>query len=299
MMIYSCLLAVALLLSSPWWLYRIFTNGRYRIGLRARVGVIRPSLDRAVRDKQVIWLHAVSVGEVLAAERLVLDLEESLSGQNSAWVIAVSTTTAAGFKLAKRKLPGCPVFFIPLDFATTVRRYLKVLQPRMLILMESELWPRLLVECKRAKVPVVVVNARISDRSFPRYRLLKLLWKPLLAKVTFFFAQGEESGERLKRIGVDPVRIHVVGNLKYDAPIARQTPLVRALNANLPMADLIVCGSTLEGEEVEILAAWKRLMNTGHRGVLMLAPRHPERFTPVVRLAGPGHAAGEQMARQT
>jgi len=283
MMIYSCLLAVALIASSPWWLWRMATSGRYRAGLRGRLGEVPAELTRAVSGRDVIWLHAVSVGEVLAAEKLIVDLKAALPG----WVVAVSTTTAAGHKVARERLVDVPLFYMPLDFAYTMLRYLGTLKPKLVVLMESELWPRMLTECERAGVPVVVVNARVSDRSYPRYLKLKRFWQPLLATVTLFLAQGDESGERLAKIGVAQRRIRVVGNLKYDAPLSDKLGLVAKLRANLPpTGEFVVCGSTLEGEEVDILAAWAKLMASGHGGVLLIAPRHPERFDPVVRLVG-------------
>ena len=283
MMIYSGLLTLALMVSSPWWLWRMATSGRYRAGLRGRVGAVPMELTQAVAGHDVIWVHAVSVGEVLAAEQLIKELRAALPN----WVIAISTTTLAGQKIAKARLPNAPVFYMPLDYAYAMGRYLSALRPKLVVLMESELWPRMLYECERSGVPVVVVNARVSDRSFPRYLKLKALWKPLLAKVELFLAQGDESAERLAKIGVDPNRIRVVGNLKYDAPFDDQNEIVRALKQYLPATtEVVVCGSTLEGEEVDILEAWVRLMTTGHTGVLIIAPRHPQRFEPVAKLVG-------------
>jgi 3-deoxy-D-manno-octulosonic-acid transferase len=283
MMVYSFLLALALLVSSPWWLWRMIGSGRYRAGLLGRIGRIPPHLAGAVDGRDSIWLHAVSVGEVLAAERLIGELQAALP----ALAIAVSTTTETGQKLATERLPNCPVFYMPLDFANPMRRYLNVIRPKLVVLMESELWPRMLTECAHNGVPVVVVNARISDRSFPRYLLLRRLWKPLLAKVTLFLASGDESAERLAKIGVALNRIRVVGNLKYDAPAPTHLEIVHLLRRNLPTAgEVVVCGSTLEGEEAKILTAWERLLSTGHRGVLIIAPRHPNRFTTVLHLAG-------------
>jgi 3-deoxy-D-manno-octulosonic-acid transferase len=283
MMLYSCLLALALIVSSPWWLWRMATSGRYRAGFLGRLGKVPAHLTRAVEGRDTLWLHAVSVGEVLAAERLIADLRAALPH----YVVAVSTTTATGYKLATERLPDCPVFFMPLDFAYTMLRYLRTIRPKLVVLMESELWPRMLTECERAKVPVVVVNARVSDRSFPRYLRLRRLWKPLLAKVTLFLAQGDESAGRLARIGVPLGRIRVVGNLKYDAPPPANDEIVQTLRQSFPAAaEIVVCGSTLEGEEVEILEAWVRLFSTGHRGVLIIAPRHPNRFASVLRLTG-------------
>jgi 3-deoxy-D-manno-octulosonic-acid transferase len=285
MTLYSCLLMAALIVSSPWWLWRMITSGRYRAGLLGRLGRVPSGLKQAVEGRDVVWLHAVSVGEVIAAERLISELRAALPG----WVIAVSTTTAEGQKIAGERLEGVPVFYLPLDFAFTVQRYLRALRPKLLVLMESELWPRLLVECARAAVPVAVVNARISDRSFPRYLVLKVLWKPLLNNVTSFLAQGDESAERLAKIGVPLNRIRVVGNLKYDAPLPQKHGLVHTLKENLPEGrEVVVCGSTLEGEEREILDAWVRLISAGHRGNLIIAPRHPHRFGEVYRMARKG-----------
>jgi 3-deoxy-D-manno-octulosonic-acid transferase len=183
-------------------------------------------------------------------------------------------------------LNDTPVFYMPLDFAFIMRRYLDVLRPKLVVLIESELWPRLLTECERIGTPVVVVNARVSDRSFPRYMLLKSLWKPLLEKVTLFLAQGDESAARLAQIGAPMAKIRVVGNLKYDAPLPHRVELVEALKANIPAgAEVVVAGSTLEGEELKLLEAWVRLMTSGHRAVLIIAPRHPQRFEEVFRLA--------------
>ena len=283
MMLYSFLLTLTLIITSPWWLWRLASSGPYRGGLLGRLGHVPEDLARAVEGRDTLWLHAVSVGEVLAAERLIGELQAALPQ----YVIAISTTTATGHQLATERLPGCPVFYMPLDFAFIMRCYLGILRPKLVVLMESELWPNMLTECKQAEVPVVVVNARISDRSFPRYLRLRRLWKPLLANVTLFLAQGDESAERLAQIGVPLNRIRVVGNLKYDTPPPAEGKITRLLRQHAPNpGELIVCGSTLEGEEAEILAAWARLISTGHRGILIIAPRHPDRFAAVLRLAG-------------
>ena len=283
MMLYSFLLTLTLIITSPWWLWRLASSGPYRGGLLGRLGQVPEDLARAVEGRDTLWLHAVSVGEVLAAARLIGELQAALPQ----YVIAISTTTATGHQLAAERLPGCPVFYMPLDFAFIMRRYLGILRPKLVVLMESELWPNMLTECKQAEVPVVVVNARISDRSFPRYLRLRRLWKPLLANVTLFLAQGDESAERLAQIGVPLNRIRVVGNLKYDTPPPAEGKITRLLRQHAPNpGELIVCGSTLEGEEAEILAAWARLISTGHRGILIIAPRHPDRFAAVLRLAG-------------
>lgn len=260
------------------------TSGRYRAGLGGRLGVLPKELDGVNaargagldRASGLVWLHAVSVGEVLAAERLVNELGKALPD----YLIVVSTTTAAGYKVAGERL-GVPVFYFPLDFAFAVKRYLRALQPSLFVTMESELWPRMLVECERAGVPVAVVNARVSDRSFPRYMRLRRLWRPLLGKVSIFLAQGEETAGRLRAIGVGAERIRVTGNLKYDLKEVSSNKVAAILKRARGTSRLIVAGSTLEGEESMLLSAWPRILRGGKDFVMIIAPRHPQRFEEV------------------
>ena len=226
----------------------------------------------------MVWIHAVSVGEVMAATQLIRELRAALPG----WVIAVSTTTATGQRLAKERLPESPVFYFPLDFAFVIRRYLDVLHPNLLILMESELWPNLIDQCASSGVPVAVVNARISDRSLPRYLRLRRLWRPLLAKISLYLAQSEENAARWLRIGAPADRVRVSGNLKYDVRAAGASALVELLRERLPEgAPVVVCGSTLEGEEKMLVEAWPAVLAVEPRAVMVLAPRHPDRFAAV------------------
>jgi 3-deoxy-D-manno-octulosonic-acid transferase len=292
MLLYSFLLMVVLIVGAPYWLLRMAFSGRYRAGILGRFGIFPNGFADRVATMRIerrgnggvrplMWIHAVSVGEVLAAIRLV---DEFRNGEfqrvRPGMVFAVSTTTEAGQRLAQERLPGCSVFYFPLDLAFAVRRYLKFLSPEMVVLIESELWPRLISECAAMKVPVVVANARISDRSLPRYLRLKALWRPLLAKVTLFLAQSEEAVERLRRIGAP--RVELTGNLKYDARPGKETPLVAEVRAGLPEdSPVIVCGSTLEGEEAMILEAWPEVLKASPDAVLIIAPRHPSRFDSV------------------
>ncbi|MDE1176131.1 MAG: 3-deoxy-D-manno-octulosonic acid transferase [Edaphobacter sp.] len=280
--VYSVLLAVALVIGAPWWLARMTTSGRYRAGLTQRLGRIPAEVREAVAGKQVIWLHAVSVGEVLATSELVRQLREALPG----WVIAVSTTTETGQKLARERYTGSPVFYLPLDFASLVRRYLHLLRPNLLILMESELWPNLMNECARSGVPVAVVNAKISDRSLPRYMRLRRLWRPLLKNVSLFLAQSEENARRLVTIGALPERVLSPGNLKYDVKAPETSAMTILLSGSLSDgAKVLVAGSTLEGEEAMLLAAWPAVLEAVPDAVMVLAPRHTPRFDAVAALA--------------
>ena len=270
MWLYSLGLTLALIVSAPWWVLRMLTSGRYREGLGERLGFV-PARLRV--QPNVVWLHAVSVGEVLAAGRLIAAIEES------GLRVALSTTTAAGQKLAREKYGAERVFYFPLDFAFAVRAYLRALRPCALVLMESELWPRVLVECERAEVSVVVVNGRVSDRSFPRYMKLSRLWKPLLAKVRLILTQSQEDAWRWRMIGSQWVE--TTGNLKYDVRVEEESALVESVRAALPTEEtrVLVCGSTLEGEESPLLDCWR-----GQDAVMVLAPRHPQRFDAVAKL---------------
>jgi 3-deoxy-D-manno-octulosonic-acid transferase len=279
-LIYSFLLTLALVVAAPWWLGRMLTSNRYREGFAQRLGAVPPALRHTGASGKIIWLHAVSVGELFAAARLVQELRESLPD----WTVVISTTTATGQKIARERFGTDAVFYLPLDFAFAVRPYLRALQPRLLILMESELWPRLLVECERAAIPVAVVNARISDRSFPRYLRLRALWRPLLRKVHLFLAQGEETAERLRQIGVPAERVQVSGNLKYDLLAPPPNAVAARLEFLLRDRKLIVAGSTLSGEERMLLAAWTEIVQAKPETVLVLAPRHPQRFPEVAEL---------------
>ena len=284
MVVYSTLLSLALGLSAPWWLVRMALSGRYRQGFAGRLGVVPAELRStlAARGSQhpLIWLHAVSVGEVFVAERLIAGLRKALPNS----VFVVSTTTATGQAMAKQRLTGVSVFFFPLDFAFAIRSYLRLLQPAMVILIESELWPRVLTECELQGVPVAVVNARISDRSYPRYMRLRHLWRPLLAKVNLFLAQGEETAARLRGIGVPAASIAVPGNLKYDAAETPETPLVSRLRVIARGRKLLIAGSTLAGEEALLLDAWPAVLRTHPEAMLLLAPRHPQRFHVVEQM---------------
>jgi 3-deoxy-D-manno-octulosonic-acid transferase len=272
LLFYSLALALVLIVGAPYWLFRMATSGKYREGLSERLGFVPRRLD-IKPDEPLIWVHAVSVGELLAATRMIEDLRDSLSG----WRIVVSTTTRSGQALARQRFGAEHAFYFPLDFAFAIRAYARALKPRLLVLMETEFWPRLLMECRRSNIPVAVVNARISDRSWPRYLQLRFLWKRLLNGLSIVLAQSEQDVKRLRAIGAANVRYG--GNLKYDVRATSVGPVIAALEKQIkPGTKVLVCGSTLEGEE-------QLLLQAAPSDVLMiLAPRHPERFPAVVRL---------------
>lgn len=279
---YSALLGLGLLLSAPWWLFRLATTGRYREGLRERLGAVPARLRAAAAGKRVVWVHAVSVGEVLAVSRLVAELQTALNRTaEDDWLVVVSTTTRTGQALAQGHFGAERVFFFPLDFAWAVRAYLRDLEPALMILAESELWPRLLFECGRRSIPVSVVNARVSDRSFRRALRVKTMWAHALRKPTLWLAQSEADAQRLETLGVLSEVVQVTGNLKFDPRPTVENGMRRRLGSLRKATSLIVAGSTLEGEESCLLALWPSLREAVPSLSLLIAPRHPERFEQV------------------
>ncbi len=278
LLFYNLALFAVLLVGAPWWLFLILTTRKYRDGLWERLGLRRPQLQSR---RPVLWLHAVSVGEVLAIGRLVKRLEECLPG----YELALSTTTRTGQELARERFGASRVFYCPLDLPWAVGRVLNQLNPRILILAETEFWPNLLSSCRRRGIPVAVVNARISDRSWPRYRMLKWLWKGILRALTLVLAQSEDDALRLAAIGCPAGRVHVTGNLKFDLRSAGENEAVRLLRKVAAGRRVIVAGSTLDGEEEILLQAWKELAaQRQEKLMLVIAPRHPERFEAVAAL---------------
>ena len=267
--LYSFALLLVLLVGAPYWLFRMATSGKYREGLAERLGFVP---RRLAISKRILWVHAVSVGEVLAASRLIEDLSA-----RSGCTVVISTTTRTGQRLARERFGADRVFYFPLDFAFAVRAYLRALRPHMVVLLETEFWPRMLVECRRAGTPMAVVNARISDRSWPRYRRLRFLWERLLNNFAVALAQSQLDADRLIALGASNVQVG--GNLKFDIRVAQPAAITETLRTHLASgANVIVCGSTLAGEEELLLDALPPGVIT------ILAPRHPERFDSVAAL---------------
>ncbi|MGC2617112.1 MAG: glycosyltransferase N-terminal domain-containing protein, partial [Terracidiphilus sp.] len=203
---YNLALLTALVAGAPWWLWRMATTQKYREGLADRLGRVPDRLRTAsAKGNPVIWIHAVSVGEVLAVSRLVQEIAVAFPGYR----LLISTTTRTGQELARTRFGADRVFYCPLDLPWAVHAYLKALQPRMLILAETEFWPNMLSGCFRRDIPVAVVNARISDRSWPRYQMLVRLWRPILGQLSRVLAQTSTDAERLVELGCPPELVSV------------------------------------------------------------------------------------------
>jgi 3-deoxy-D-manno-octulosonic-acid transferase len=306
--LYSLLLAAGMLLSLPYWLYQILRHGKYRAGFAERMGKVPARLVEAASDsRRVIWVHAVSVGEVLAVCGLVEEMRRSFPWHR----VLVTTTTGTGQELARKRFGEENVFYFPLDFAFAIRPYLRALRPGLVVLAETEFWPNFLHLAHASGASIAVVNARISDRSWPSYRRFRWALRRMLAHVDMFLAQTPEDAARLQSIGAEAGRVQVTGNLKFDvslpSPPAIVESLQRALAAEVA-GPVLVCGSTVEGEEPVLLKAFENVRVVHPRAVMILAPRHPERFDEVAillqRLGMPsirrsrwtGESAGEALA---
>jgi 3-deoxy-D-manno-octulosonic-acid transferase len=280
--LYSALLAVAMLLSLPYWLFQMARHGKYHTGLAERLGRVPARLKLPRRDDSVLWVHAVSVGEVLAVAGLIEELRGR--GQHK---IFISTTTDTGQALARQRFGESSVFYFPMDFAFAIRPYLRALRPKMVIIAETEFWPNFLRLAHASGARIAIVNARISDRSLPRYRRFHGLMRKLLAHVDLFLAQTPRDRARLQEIGAPPERVQVSGNLKFDMPLPTPPAIfetIRRLIAANEGAPVLVCGSTVEGEEPLLLKAFENILVQHPRAVMILAPRHPERFAAVATL---------------
>lgn len=273
-----------MLLSLPYWLYQIVRRGKYRRGFAERIGKLPTRLKSAGDGGQrVIWVHAVSVGEVLAVCGLVERMRESFPGYR----VVVSTTTDTGQDLARKRFGEENVFYFPMDFAFAIRPYLRQLKPELVILAETEFWPNFLRLVHRNGAALAVVNARISDRSWPRYRRFRWALRRMLADIDLFLAQTQPDRQRLEALGADPGRVHVAGNLKFDVSLPAPPPIVDQLRRALAKESsgpVLVCGSTVEDEEAPLLKAFENLRVSHPRAVMILAPRHPERFDDVAIL---------------
>ena len=283
--LYSLLLAAALILSLPYWLFQMLRHGKYHSGLPQRLGRVPRWLEARGKAavSPVVWVHAVSVGEVLAVRHLVEGIRRRFPRHR----VVVSTTTDTGQSLARKLFGDENVFYFPVDFAFAIKPYLRTLRPQVVVLAETEFWPNFLRLVHDSGALLAVVNARISDRSWPKYQRFRGALRKMLSHVDLFLAQTEQDRARLESLGGAASRLRVAGNLKFDMTLPAAPPIVESLRRSLAQNDagpVLVCGSTVEGEEPLLLKAFENVLASHPRAVMLLAPRHPERFERVARL---------------
>jgi len=272
---------LAILLALPWLLYQRLRHGKYRQGWPEKFW---GRLPRRGGDARCLWLHAVSVGEVNLLEPLLARWERL----HPDWDCVISTTTQAGFALAKKKYAPRLVVYCPLDFTWAVNRAIRRIRPALLVLTELELWPNLIAAAKRSGAKVAVVNGRLSEKSFRGYRRLAWLVRPVLAQLDLVAAQNKEYAERFRALGAANSALCVTGSIKFDgARTDRQAePVCRlAQLAGIGPEDVVfLAGSTQDPEESIALDVFQRLAPEFPRLKLILVPRHPERFNEVAAL---------------
>src|SRR5262245_12987224 len=284
---YSLLTLVVFVVVSPYFLYQAIRYKKYIGSLRERLGFLPISFN--IDGDESIWIHAVSVGEALTARALAADLKARYPRLR----LFLSTPTIPGQQVARRSLSHLDgVFYFPFDWTLTSTRTLDLVKPRLFVMMETEIWPNLLRLCRRRGVKTVVINGRISSRSYPRYRLIRSFFSRVLPDLDRFCMQSDESARRLIDLGADPSRVTVTGSLKFDslelpAATAHGKPRERVLRffRISPNRTVIIAGSTTKGEEAAVLRAFSRVKTALPSALCVLAPRQAERFGEVERLA--------------
>jgi 3-deoxy-D-manno-octulosonic-acid transferase len=271
----------ALSISLPYWIYQSAQKGKYRQGWSERFFGARPTVDFA---RPRVWIHAVSLGEVLVAKQIV----EDLAVRRPDVQILLSTTTDSGLQVAQSRIPIASVFRSPLDFSWAVQRVADHIAPSLMILTELELWPHLLLTARERRVPVCVANARVSDRSFRGYKRFQRILSPALESVRWWGAQTDEYAERIRQMVPGDATVEVTGSIKYEGALRdRQDHAVLRMGKILgvrPGETVWVAGSTMIPEESIVLDVYRRLVQEKSDLRLILVPRHPERFDEVIRL---------------
>jgi 3-deoxy-D-manno-octulosonic-acid transferase len=288
--IYNLLLIIATVILSPLILFKLITVPKYRGGITQKFGRLRKGVLKVLRGSRPIWVHAVSVGEVMAAHPLVRELKKKYPDRK----LILSTVTVTGNFTARRRVPEADaVFYFPFDYPCVVRRVIRGINPEIVLVAETELWPNFFRELKRAGIPSAVINGRISPHSYKNYLKFKNFFRGVFDNVTLFCMQSEADANRIKEIGADPLRVTVTGNLKFDQKIPSKLPVPIAIPHG---KRVITAGSTHRGEESVILEIFTRLRTRFPELLLIIAPRHPERFDEVEGLI---HEAGFECQRRT
>lgn len=322
--IYSLLMGLAALLLTPYWVAKGLRHGKYFSNLKDRLGFSFPALAKLPTNRSTaIWIHAVSVGEVLSGVTLARQLKTAYPDRP----LIISTTTITGQTLARGRLPFADaIIYFPLDWSFCVRRAFEAVRPSLVLVLETEIWPNFLREAGNRKVPILFVSGRISDRSFARHQkflgvfgfFLRPLLKDALSRASGFLMQSEKDAERIRALGAPDDRVAVSGNLKYDSELPSPTPLSNWLEAEVKRSGrspIIVAGSVVASEEPLALIAFGTLQGEYRNALLVLAPRKPEQFAAAAEfieeshrkfirrsqlpIASPSQAAGGANGRST
>lgn len=288
--IYNLILILATVALFPVILFKLITVPKYRGGMTQKLGRLRKGVMKVIQGTRPIWVHAVSVGEVMAAHPLIRELKKKYPGRK----LILSTVTVTGNYTARRRVPEADaVFYFPFDYPCIVRRVIRAINPELVLVAETELWPNFFRELKKAGIPSALINGRISHKSHGNYLKFKNFFSQVFDNVTLFCMQSEADALRIKDIGADPDRVMITGNLKFD----QKMPLNLTVPVSIPRGrKVITAGSTHRGEEAALLEIFTRLRARFPELLLVIAPRHPERFGEVEGLI---NQAGYDCQRRT
>jgi 3-deoxy-D-manno-octulosonic-acid transferase len=291
-------MGLAALLLLPYWLVQGLRQGKYLSNIGQRLGFSFPALEKLPEQRLgAIWIHAVSVGEALSGITLARRLKEAHPDRP----LIISTTTITGQALARERMPFADaIIYFPLDWSFCVRRALQAVNPSLVVILETEIWPNFLREARKKNVPILFVSGRISDRSFVRYQrylntfgfFLRPFLKSTLSNASVFFMQSEKDAERVRTLGAPAEHVYVGGNLKYDLELPAATPVSNWLAAEIKRtgrSPIIVAGSIVATEEPFALIAFGTLQGEYPNGLLVLAPRKPERFDSAAEYIDESH----------
>ena len=288
--LYNIILVLLTVLLSPIILFKLITVPKYRGGISQKLGRVRKKVKRVIQGTRPIWVHAVSVGEVMAAHPLIRELKKKYPSRK----LILSTVTVTGNYTARQRVPEADaVFFFPFDYPWIVRSVIRRINPVIVLVAETELWPNFFRELTRAGIPSAVINGRISGSSYKNYLKFKSFFSKVFSQVTLFCMQSGEDAARVKDIGALADRVMVTGNLKFEQKIPSMRSLPVSLRAD---SKVITAGSTHRGEEAALLEVFRRLREKFPELVLIIAPRHPERFDEVEGLV---NRAGYDCQRRT
>ena len=277
--LYSLLFTIGLILAAPYYLWRLRGNLGKGAGWRERFGFMPGENTAATSEPGSIWVHAVSVGETLAVLPLVRELKRLYPDRK----VFLSHVTPAGKQTSEAKLPDVAGrFFLPLDWGWAVKKTLARVRPALLVMVETELWPNLLRAAHGSGARVALVNARLSERSFRGYRMVRPLMKRVLENIDWIGAQSAADAERFRELGAAPERVEVAGNVKFDA--ARTPDPLSRFPIPESRSPIVVAASTMAGEEELLLPAWRAIREKHPKALLILAPRHPARFDEVAQI---------------
>lgn len=287
--LYNLTLLAGLVLVAPYYAFKILVAGKYRRSIGQKLGILPAETTSALEGRPRIWVHAVSVGEVTAAAPIVAALKGKLPGA----CIILSTGTETGQAMARGLVPQATVrMYFPLDLPWIVKRVIGRIDPDVVVLTETELWPNFLRVCAKREIPAVLVNGRISPRSFRRYSRTSFFWRDVLASVREIGVISAVDADRIRAIGAPPQKVRVMGNAKYDSLASRVSGETWSLKAGQLQvgadALVLVAGSTHEGEEAVVLRVYRELLRERPGLRLILVPRHPERGPAVRDLAAQG-----------